>query len=227
LIILLYFNKPKTDIKFNIMKIIAPLIFILIYSCSTKKPIEYGSLTGNIYWKYNNFVGNKPDAGSDIKVFSLKDSTLTYKAVADVRGDYRIDSIPTGYYLVSIESENTKTDGIECFENLDRHKRDLDTVFKTNISQLLNRHAEKINNFVQLARKGLLDNNGGKALDLYSRYNDSARHYADIVIDSLPKKFLQEFIIIGTGGSKLNFKTVNIQKGKTENIVTDFGITYF
>lgn len=184
-------------------------------------------MTGNIYWKYNNFVGNKPDAGSEIKLFSLADSTITYSTTADVRGDYRIDSIPTGYYLVAIKSDNTKTDGIECFNNLDRHKSYIDTVFKTNISEVLGKYSEKIKKFEELARKGLVDNKGGKALDLYDKYNDSARHYADLAIDSIPAIIKQEFIIIGTGGSKINFKTVNIQKGKAENIVTDFGITYF
>jgi hypothetical protein len=32
---------------------------------------DYGTLTGNAYWKYNNYVGNKPDAGAEVTLYSL------------------------------------------------------------------------------------------------------------------------------------------------------------
>jgi len=201
-------------------------LIILLVSCGQIKPMEYGSLKGNVYWKYNNFVGNRPDAGSDVYVYSVDDSVRIYATKTDVRGDYSIDSVPVGYYLVVIKSENTRTDAYDCFSELNRNKRFIDSVFRIDITSILNRYNDKIESLKEQASKGLTDNEGMKALNAYQTFNDSAAVYCEKAIDSLPKKIKSEFIIIGEGGPKLDIKSVSIQKGKTENIITDFGITY-
>jgi len=63
------------------------LAILLAAGCSTfsKKPTEMGSLKGNVFWKYNNYVGNKPDAGTSIKLYSLLDTSYLETATCDVQ----------------------------------------------------------------------------------------------------------------------------------------------
>src|SRR5690606_20250301 len=69
---------------------------------------DYGSLTGNAYWKYNNFVGNKSDAGAQVVLYSLDTirKDLKFEATADVQGNYKIEKIPPGKYFLILRSKN-------------------------------------------------------------------------------------------------------------------------
>ena len=68
---------------------------------------QTGTIAGNAFWKYNDFVGNKPDAGSKVYVFpsNLMDKELQIKC--DVQGNFKFDNVKPGKYLVVIISENT------------------------------------------------------------------------------------------------------------------------
>ena len=93
---------------------------------------DYGTLTGNVYWKYNNYVGNKPDAGTTITLYSLDTVRVNLKLEtnADVQGDYTIEKILPGKYLLKVNSENTT----DCPE---RHVKNLVSI-SSEIHQLFN-----------------------------------------------------------------------------------------
>ena len=78
------------------------LIAILFTSCFKGD----GKLSGNAFWKFNNYVGNKPDAGTEIFVFSKDNlNKEPLKAVCDVNGTFLIDKIPSGEYIVLASSK--------------------------------------------------------------------------------------------------------------------------
>jgi hypothetical protein len=58
--------------------LIAAVPILLFASC---KP-EIGSVEGSIYWK-DNYVGNKPDAGSEITIYHLSDITRNIWVMCD------------------------------------------------------------------------------------------------------------------------------------------------
>jgi len=99
----------------NLKHAVVALIFVS--ACKSEPPKEYGSLSGNVFWKYNNYVGNRPDASADVTVFNLEDTTVQYSSKVDMRGDFGIDSVQAGKYLLVVWSKNTTDSYKEHFMN--------------------------------------------------------------------------------------------------------------
>ena len=104
---------------------------------------DYGEVTGNVYWKYNNYVGNKPDAGSKIWLYSIDTlrNKQIYDATCDVMGNFKLDKILSGFYLMIVKSENTTSSPSETLENLLRYDSYVAKVFgydiyKENIAEI-------------------------------------------------------------------------------------------
>jgi hypothetical protein len=111
-------------------KLIIVTIFLTFISCN--KPTS--TLTGNIFWKYNNYVGNKPDAGAKINIYSLdenpKDSV--YSTIADINGNFKIENINSGQYFLVVNSKNTKSLPETHLENIKRNSENLSKLFISN-----------------------------------------------------------------------------------------------
>jgi hypothetical protein len=102
------------------------LICILIFSIiSCSKPS--GSLSGNVYWKYNDIIGNKPDAGTTIKLYDKENKLINsnYSVTTDIDGNYKIDNIKSGLYLMIANSKNTTSSPRTILENLQLHENEL------------------------------------------------------------------------------------------------------
>ena len=84
-----------------------------------------GSITGVVTWQYNKYVGTKPDVGADVMLIqtnhiptdmdnlnigfvcgAYNDPTVHYTEV-DGMGNYYLDNIPAGEYILLIKSEAT------------------------------------------------------------------------------------------------------------------------
>ena len=94
--------------------------------CNVTVKIKTGSISGNVTYKYNNYVGNKPDTGTVVfliskKVTSLPDSMGygwtwdvddyegVYATKVDGSGNYILNDIPVGEYYIVLISENTNS----------------------------------------------------------------------------------------------------------------------
>jgi hypothetical protein len=191
---------------------------------------EYGSLNGNVFWKYNNYVGNKPDASSEIYIYSLEDSLLHYEATADVRGDFRIDSIPTGQYLVIVKSKNTTSDGYTLYLGLDNNSMYLDKLFGTNMKKTFTAAVHdtisKLMDSSMLSLQSASSASASEALNKSYAYDKKRRVMSDKILDSLPIEIKRITGISGTGSNSVKFREVKIAKGRAENMVADFGTTY-
>lgn len=89
-----------------------------------------GNLKGLLTWQYNEYIGTKPDVGANIILIpaqskGIDDSFLglvlkttpqgnngVYTGVADGYGNYQIDDIPSGEYVMLLVSKNTNSDMI-------------------------------------------------------------------------------------------------------------------
>jgi hypothetical protein len=87
-------------------------------------------LTGNAYWKYNNYVGNKADAGAGVILLSLDTirENQKFDATADFQGNYKIERILPGRYFLIVRSKNAT----DCPE---RHLTNL-ALYSSQIKQL-------------------------------------------------------------------------------------------
>lgn len=79
---------------------------------------ETGTISGNALWKYNDYVGNKPDAGSRVIVYPFDSTQEQLTTQCDVQGNFRFENVPAGLYLVAVVSRNTRTNGEYNYRNL-------------------------------------------------------------------------------------------------------------
>jgi hypothetical protein len=223
-------NSDKDKIK---MRITFYLDKDFKVNASSTKSIngDYGTLTGNAYWKYNDYVGYKPDAGAEVTLYSLDTirGDLKFEAIADVQGNYKIDRIPPGNYFLIVRSKNTT----DCPEN---HLRKL-IIYSSYFKQLfgfdLNKYKEQIQEIFKLdslASAALTANEKGyesnlRALDDYYKYNEQRKNKADELFKSFPDDFKMKIKIYRGYSNAFDFKTINIDEGKSANQITDFGVT--
>lgn len=194
---------------------------------------DYGTLTGNAYWKYNNYFGNKADAGAEINLYSLDTirRNLKFEATADVQGNYKIEKILSGSYLLIVRSKNATDCPSNHFSNI--------SIYRDQIKQLFGFDIEKYKK--QLNEINILDSLYFKSSDNFPINGSLSQMTASIAktdailkqrtekIEKLFETFPNDFKIkikLYTGYSNANdFSIIQIEENKTENIVTDFGIT--
>lgn len=100
-----------------------------IYSFGTYSPTELGNIKGVVTWQFNQYIGTKPDVGASVALiptrvnlkindpfFALSNKQTAdqnnniHTTVVDGNGNYNIDDVPSGTYLLYIYSKNTNSD---------------------------------------------------------------------------------------------------------------------
>jgi hypothetical protein len=208
-------------------------IFSFVLAFISCEP-DFGSLTGNAFWKYNNYVGNKPDAGSTAYLFSQDTSKAALETTCDVQGNFKFDKVPTGDYMLVIKSKNTTTNAPDQLEEMFiiETNKYFGFSLKQIDSSLFN---QAIASYFESQKKY------ASAPPSYTykqilAYDDSARYFrkqanklADSLFDKIPKdnRLMREIFLLGTMSKKVKFKKVKIKKNETANEVFDFGITFY
>ena len=193
---------------------------------------DYGTMTGNVFWKYNNYIGNKADAGATIELYSLDTSRsdLKYGASADVQGNYRIEKVLPGSYFFVVRSKNT-TDcpeqhvlKIKIYEDylkqifgfdINEYKTQMDE-----ITSLYNAFAEIIADSDEKKYGGL-----SKKIDKYTAIEKEMRDKAEKLLGVFPDDFKKKIHLYTGYSNAYDFKVIEIEEGKIENKNTNFGIT--
>jgi hypothetical protein len=192
---------------------------------------DYGTITGNEYWKYNNYVGNKPDAGAEITLYSLDTirKGLKFEANSDVQGNYNIEKIPPGEYFLIVRSKNATDCPESHLSNLRINAFYINQLFSFNINKYKEQMTE-INVLDSLASAALLSDEKGygtasKKLDNYYKYQEQSRNKANELIKSLPEEFTRKIKLYTGYSNAFDFEVIQIDENKSYNIITDFGIT--
>lgn len=82
---------------------------------------QTGAIKGNVYLKYNDYVGDRADAGTTVVLISKDDTTFRQETTADLHGDYSFSGLGTGKYLVILSSKNTVQGRIWTFDRLNNY----------------------------------------------------------------------------------------------------------
>jgi hypothetical protein len=195
---------------------------------------DYGQLTGNVYWKYNNFVGNKPDAGSEASLYSLDTlrKDLKYEATCDVMGNFKFDKVLPGYYLLIVKSRNTTNSPDGHLNRLLLYSSYLSRLFGYDIYKENKNQIQEYKVLDSLYNKALMADEKeygsfSKRYDAYRKLEKQKMDFAETIIDKLPKDFTSKIGIYTGYSKKIELSSVTIDEGKTSNEIIDFGITYY
>lgn len=192
---------------------------------------DYGSLTGNAYWKYNDYVGNKPDAGAEITLYSLDTArgNLKFEAIADVQGNYKIDRVPPGKYFLIVRSKNVKDCPDSHLDKIKLYSNYLNQLFSFDIDKYSDK-IQEINILESLANAALGAEDEGyesisKALGNYYMYKEQSRDKANELFKLFPDDFIGKIKLFTGYSNAYDFETIFIEENKSTNKITDFGIT--
>lgn len=206
-------------------------MLIVTLSACTKRP---GILSGNVFWKYNDYVGNKPDAGSSVKLYSITNKQIKYETTTDVAGNYKIEDVVPGSYFLIIQSNNTTDSPKNLLDNILRYTElkefnelfDFDkNKFKKEINEI-NKQQDKYDDVLYHSNDGNLDELSIE-MDKYEAIESDIFEKSMELISKFPDKFKSEFLITtGYNEKSLEILPIEIKEGKSSNENVDFGATY-
>jgi hypothetical protein len=213
-----------------------PLFFLLlICACKgksgsqenkiTRLPEKLGSLHGNVFYTYNNFVGNRGDAGAHVRLYKLTDSTKFFDEDVDMSGNFSFDSIPCDSYIMIVTSKNVKDDPFHMMDNFSSNNYLIKMATGFSITPYLDSLYRKAKLYDSLGRAAIHHySDPSRALRLNSIYKDSvfkiSLRYESALPSSLREKLRSRVL------SKIEFDIVEVKPVGTKNVVIDFGITY-
>lgn len=195
---------------------------------------DYGQFSGNVYWKYNNYVGDKPDAGSDILLQAIDTlrQHLKYQAVCDVTGNFKIEAVLPGWYLMVTRSHNTTSAPIDLLDELVYYSDYLNKIYGYDIAASNISKLEEMKTLDSIY-SGIFDDYDVLHNDLYKglkareKINQQKNDIASGIIKNLPSEFASKLQVYGLYNRKIELALIKIDEGKTTNKIIDFGITYY
>lgn len=213
------------------------IIFLLLAiatltSCSKGE----GNIKGNVYWKYNDFVGNKPDAGSKIELWgvdtvSTKITDFKLETTADMNGNYTFENIPVGYYMLIVKSKNTNRSNPDTYKQIGIFKKHLEMYFKLDLTPI-NDDLKKLSELDEKYLDAVIEtpdfsNKNGEDYFIKTKsIQKELERLAEITFDKTPKALIELLDLQPYFTNKFDIDFIEVEKDKTFQKNTDFGITY-
>lgn len=191
---------------------------------------QTGTVSGNVYWKYNNYVGNKPDAGSEVTLMQITNPAIRHKTKCDIQGNFKIEGVTPGRYFLQIKSQNTKQDPIFYTRLFRIYKENLDSVYEIKVSSFRNDLQNEIDELYK-QQVELNKRMTQMKYPIYKKENDKLEKELLLKIkewiESMPIEFKNKLSIYTSVHESLDYSVLEIKENKNETVVTDFGITYY
>lgn len=190
---------------------------------------QTGSISGNAFWKYNNYIGNKADASSEARLYS--DSTSKpLTAICDLQGNFKFENLKPGNYLLIVKSKNTTDDWRSNFISLryapiahycspvgatfDKSLFDSVSIYESYYNDVV---MEKYGTFSMNKHQKKLDKAKKQTIDCIHRVfrnvpsNEDLYFYFDLPLNYPRKLFIKE---------------IAVSANQSTSVVADFGVTY-
>lgn len=194
---------------------------------------DYGILTGNAYWKFNNYVGNKADAGAEVTLYSLDTirGNLKFETKTDIQGNYKFEKILPGNYLLIVRSKNATDCPDAHLSNLMIYGNKIKQLFGFDIHQyksqldeinvLDDQYYQSNEEFPSTGTLDQMNESIAKTKAISKERNEKIQQLFSL----FPDDFKIKIKLYSGYSNAYDFSTIQIEEGKTENIITDFGIT--
>lgn len=208
------------------MKKLLLISLILPFLCVA----QTGNVSGNVFWKYNNFVGNKADAGSDIYLLSTDTTKKALTTKCDLTGNFKFANLEKGKYLIIVISKNTNQKVEDEYTNLAAapleayigfNMKSLDPILFDSINIYKEIYQKAETTIGTASKKKDEKRNSTIALNAFRLYLDAISRLRRKIHYTLRTSFLLSAL------SKMYFEEITIKVNQTSNIVVDFGITAF
>ncbi|HAH56170.1 MAG TPA: hypothetical protein DCM02_13040 [Flavobacterium sp.] len=192
----------------------------------------YGSMTGNVFWKYNEFVGNRADTGAEVVLYSTDTirKGLKYTAKVDLQGKYKFDKVLSGNYFLVVRSENTTECPEDHIEMLGLYANELKVVFGFDLIKY-KKQLDEINKLHNLYLDILIDEDSDKyggisnQIAKYSKLDNQVRDKSAKLIESFPEDFKSKIKMYSSYGNSYDFSSIAIIENKNIDEISDFGLT--
>lgn len=186
---------------------------------------EFGNLEGNAFWKYNDYVGNKPDAGAHVSLINLDslNNRLTFNTEADINGDFQINDIPPGCYLLAVQSNNVTENRVSIFDLFKSYYFELNKAYGFGLCDSLQviKEVDQVDSLIDVERKN--GNYFSKNIDKLEEFKiQKINKYFEFLMDN--KYF--NLNLYSTFPNKIRLKMIWIDSKNTDKEIIDFGVTY-
>lgn len=193
---------------------------------------NYGSLSGNIFWKYNDYVGNKPDGGSTVTAYCI-DTTRTdlkYSTACDVAGNFRFDKVLPGNYLLIVNSANTTASPKQIIQSVRYYGSDIKTIFNYEFTNINKEDMMKYTELDSLYTQALINTDRNDLTGSIAKYRDieyDENKVAGKIISQIPNYLRDKLNISESYSRKIYLKNIVVSDGQNTNTIIDFGNTYY
>ncbi len=217
---------------------------------------QTGIIQGNVFWKYNDYVGNKPDAGSRIYLYSkLSGSRIPQNYKSDINGNFKIENLPSGKYFIIIVSKNTNMSIEEIFQNVFQDPINFENIIKYlgfNIKEVNRAMYDSVLYYKKRTELfseknvslNLMNTSGMKRKELKNlsdsitkydvKYELSKTDYHNLIEKYFTyiSRNLKDWDEINCNNlgitlyEKVHMEEIAVSENRTSQVVVDFGITY-
>jgi hypothetical protein len=208
------------------------LLFVAGASLFVACKKDPGSMSGNVYYKYNDFVGNKPDAGAEIKLYNLDKGAepATYETTSDLQGNYKIEGVIPGDYLLFTKSKSTTASNVDISDQFVTNSKELKMLFGRDIDAL-SKDVQELKTIEENKAKAYATamsnfTEGDKYINQYAKFLKESTSKQNVIEGKLPSE-LKSYYSASTGyNKKVEIRKVTVQEAKNIQTNTDFGVTY-
>ncbi|TWW02101.1 carboxypeptidase-like regulatory domain-containing protein [Chitinophaga pinensis] len=184
-------------------------------------------MAGNVFWKYNDYVGNKPDAGATVALYSTKD-TIKHKATCDVNGNFKFDKINVGNYILVVTSKSTNASPKDHLQNIIDHFAEVNYVTKHDLSKLnFTAHFNTLRDSIRalLVKDVSATHDYVNLINQRKEMEDSLSSFSSRILFDIYQQS-PAATVPRSLSNKFYYSTITVEPEKTNNVAIDFGITY-
>lgn len=208
---------------------------------------QNGIIQGNVFWKYNDYIGNKPDAGSEVYLFSKDTSVSPKETQCDVMGNFKFENIVPGDYGIIVISENTKDNGDYAFDWFNIFHKESKVFLGFDITECYQyKSLDSLNEVLKTTKNDDYAINQKKITLWNYNKRDIENKEADLKVEESGQNISkQKYLILQSGykncykicnsifnsyaiilNRKTYFQPVTIKGNENKTVIADFGITY-
>lgn len=203
----------------------------IIYHKATRNKI-----VGNVFWLYNNFVGNRGDNGAIVRLISSNDNSILAETKADKEGDFEFNNVLSDYYRLMVVSKNVTQDLSFGQYPIEKYLNIMDTatarIFRERITiyDALEQHKE-----LRAYEERLAENWGANRdwSETYHKRKKLEESLQSLVYDSIysfiPYTLRKELNINSSWDKsyfKIKIQVINLKDNEDLKIAVDFASTY-